>query len=111
FSSASVYLRHSATPEPCSLSLHDALPIWMTWSQGPQSDRIMGAYPARPAAARILSRVSVRQPSGASTRNSSRSRANVASISSTRSEEHTPELQSQSNIVCRLLLDIKKRDR
>src|SRR2546430_13354370 len=26
-----------------------------------------------------------------------------------RSEEHTPELQSQSNIVCRLLLEKKKR--
>src|SRR2546430_17691720 len=27
-----------------------------------------------------------------------------------RSEEHTSELQSQSNIVCRLLLEKKKRD-
>src|SRR2546430_13442559 len=26
-----------------------------------------------------------------------------------RSEEHTPELQSQSNVVCRLLLDTKER--
>src|SRR3972149_1781427 len=29
---------------------------------------------------------------------------------STRSEEHTSELQSQSNLVCRLLLEKKKRD-
>src|SRR2546430_4037327 len=29
----------------------------------------------------------------------------------TRSEEHTSELQSQSNLVCRLLLEKKKRDR
>src|SRR5688572_32246831 len=29
--------------------------------------------------------------------------------SSTRSEEHTSELQSQSNLVCRLLLEKKKR--
>src|SRR2546430_13505494 len=28
-----------------------------------------------------------------------------------RSEEHTSELQSQSNLVCRLLLEKKKRDR
>src|SRR5256886_13701411 len=28
-----------------------------------------------------------------------------------RSEEHTSELQSQSNIVCRLLLDTKKKPR
>src|SRR2546430_12288962 len=30
---------------------------------------------------------------------------------SPRSEEHTSELQSQSNIVCRLLLEKKKRNR
>src|SRR2546430_5357252 len=29
----------------------------------------------------------------------------------TRSEEHTSELQSQSNLVCRLLLEKKKSDR
>src|SRR2546430_16093263 len=33
---------------------------------------------------------------------------NVADISS-RSEEHTSELQSQSNLVCRLLLEKKKK--
>src|SRR2546430_5615852 len=32
------------------------------------------------------------------------------SRSSTRSEEHTSELQSQSNLVCRLLLEKKKND-
>src|SRR2546427_6599311 len=31
-----------------------------------------------------------------------------ASSTSTRSEEHTSELQSQSNLVCRLLLEKKK---
>src|SRR2546427_7882114 len=30
--------------------------------------------------------------------------------STTRSEEHTSELQSQSNLVCRLLLEKKKKD-
>src|SRR2546430_5825256 len=30
------------------------------------------------------------------------------SVSSSRSEEHTSELQSQSNLVCRLLLEKKK---
>src|SRR2546427_2495147 len=29
----------------------------------------------------------------------------------TRSEEHTSELQSQSNLVCRLLLEKKKKDK
>src|SRR2546430_9170909 len=32
-------------------------------------------------------------------------------IAQTRSEEHTSELQSQSNLVCRLLLEKKKRTR
>src|SRR2546427_8042998 len=32
-------------------------------------------------------------------------------FSVTRSEEHTSELQSQSNLVCRLLLEKKKKDR
>src|SRR2546430_1758202 len=33
----------------------------------------------------------------------------VAAIAADRSEEHTSELQSQSNLVCRLLLEKKKR--
>src|SRR2546430_8485306 len=32
------------------------------------------------------------------------------SPNATRSEEHTSELQSQSNLVCRLLLEKKKKD-
>src|SRR2546430_6486444 len=35
--------------------------------------------------------------------------AQPASIVSRRSEEHTSELQSQSNLVCRLLLEKKKK--
>src|SRR2546427_4487908 len=41
------------------------------------------------------------------TKSPSRSRE----ISSERSEEHTSELQSQSNLVCRLLLEKKKKNR
>src|SRR2546427_7088483 len=32
-------------------------------------------------------------------------------LNSTRSEEHTSELQSQSNLVCRLLLEKKKKEK
>src|SRR2546427_6589939 len=35
--------------------------------------------------------------------------AREAGMTVTRSEEHTSELQSQSNLVCRLLLEKKKR--
>src|SRR2546430_8068231 len=36
-------------------------------------------------------------------------RRNVKQFESFRSEEHTSELQSQSNLVCRLLLEKKKK--
>src|SRR2546430_10056632 len=49
-------------------------------------------------------RFTVREEARARTRNSSGTRANHAH----RSEEHTSELQSQSNLVCRLLLEKKK---
>src|SRR2546430_4563755 len=39
----------------------------------------------------------------------SRSRGRSAKHSLSRSEEHTSELQSQSNLVCRLLLEKKKK--
>src|SRR2546430_10316009 len=37
--------------------------------------------------------------------------AQIAYADSNRSEEHTTELQSQSNLVCRLLLEKRKTDR
>src|SRR2546427_4293071 len=37
--------------------------------------------------------------------------ASVACARSRRSEEHTSELQSQSNLVCRLLLEKKKKNK
>src|SRR2546430_3994261 len=39
------------------------------------------------------------------------SSAGAARARTSRSEEHTSELQSQSNLVCRLLLEKKKNDR
>src|SRR5688572_32695843 len=39
-----------------------------------------------------------------------RTHDSAAAIGLIRSEEHTSELQSQSNLVCRLLLEKKKRD-
>src|SRR2546430_6474941 len=37
--------------------------------------------------------------------------SNVSPAAWPRSEEHTSELQSQANLVCRLLLEKKKKDR
>src|SRR2546427_1650320 len=39
------------------------------------------------------------------------SRFNARLVARERSEEHTSELQSQSNLVCRLLLEKKKKDK
>src|SRR2546430_11349104 len=51
---------------------------------------------------------------GCDSREIPRQRAQVAEIreghAEPRSEEHTSELQSQSNLVCRLLLEKKKND-
>src|SRR2546430_10945354 len=76
------FFNDTATTEIYTLSLHDALPIWneREW------------YP-----------IIVGSPSKVPT--------NVALtlLLPVRSEEHTSELQSQSNIVCRLLLEKKNR--
>src|SRR2546430_13623047 len=74
------FFNDTATTEIYTLSLHDALPI----SSSPCSCR-------RPTRSRLL-----------------RSAAAWKRFLRRRSEEHTSELQSQSNLVCRLLLEKKK---
>src|SRR5438270_4751734 len=74
------FFNDTATTEIYTLSLHDALPI--------------SGLPARRA-----------DPDHRGRRLSVRSR-----LSRRRSEEHTSELQSQSNLVCRLLLEKKKKE-
>src|SRR2546427_9044169 len=53
----------------------------------------------------------VRKLSEQSTRSADEVRrpSSIAATTSVRSEEHTSELQSQSNLVCRLLLEKKKK--
>src|SRR5688572_23281411 len=80
-----LYFNDTATTAIYTLSLHDALPIW-TSSTGSWA-RTRSAPPAWAAA----------PPARSATR----------TRSATRSEEHTSELQSQSNLVCRLLLEKK----
>src|SRR5690242_21303806 len=85
-----------------TLSLHDALPISM---KSRQAGRRLGGR--RPAGARCEPGRSggstgghrPRQPSG---------RLGPCPVS--RSEEHTSELQSHVNLVCRLLLEKKKSE-
>src|SRR2546427_6967525 len=87
------FFNDTATTEIYTLSLHDALPISPTVpTDGPLVDEAS-------CAARC------------STYSSNSATAAAASLRRPmRSEEHTSELQSQSNLVCRLLLEKKKKD-
>src|SRR5688572_31495591 len=83
----------TTTTEIYTLSLHDALPIFVTFAIGSaihvESDGLRAGLLLRffaGAAAAVA----------------------TSSTTSPRSEEHTSELQSQSNLVCRLLLEKKK---
>src|SRR2546427_2625905 len=81
------FFNDTATTEIYTLSLHDALPICLRL---PGGDRVPGLghplyRPAGPSASQLRA--------------------------GRRSEEHTSELQSQSNLVCRLLLEKKKKNR
>src|SRR5256885_12130244 len=81
------FFNDTATTEIYTLSLHDALPI---------SQRAGRAFPAR-------------THSSNSARSPLRPARPAASGAMWRSEEHTSELQSPCNLVCRLLLEKKKQ--
>src|SRR5690606_42006453 len=101
-STFSILFNHTAPPETYTLSLHDALPI--------SGNRPASRRPGRPAGARAG-----RAGGGAPPRAGGR-RGRGGEVTSWafgevrgRSEEHTSELQSRENLVCRLLLEKKKR--
>src|SRR2546427_11845696 len=85
------FFNDTATTEIYTLSLHDALPIWFRPSPGSRRSQ------------------SPRQPPAWPDRWRCRTGCRPAESAATRSEEHTSELQSQSNLVCRLLLEKKKK--
>src|SRR3989449_8442427 len=80
------FFNDTATTEIYTLSLHDALPIspvWCAkWRRAPSNGWRRGATSGR--------------------------RARPTKSPSSRSEEHTSELQSRLHLVCRLLLEKKK---
>src|SRR2546428_12878268 len=84
FISLFFFFNDTATTEIYTLSLHDALPI----SACPDLDQLLRRAPAH---ARALFRLRPAHRAGV------------------RSEEHTSELQSRSDLVCRLLLEKKKQ--
>src|SRR2546426_9120476 len=86
------FFNDTATTEIYTLSLHDALPI----------SRDISITPAERAQIDQSSTLSKKWMLGFITRESHLT-------SNLRSEEHTSELQSPCNLVCRLLLEKKKR--
>src|SRR5439155_25476168 len=89
------FFNDTATPEIYTLSLHDALPIFPLSSLSAQAQ------------------AAARRTSGSSSASLSRRVSAVMrdsrSARASRSEEHTSELQSRGHLVCRLLLEKKKK--
>src|SRR5690242_20864534 len=82
------FFNDTATTEIYTLSLHDALPIFAALA-----DRVASGCPLRRVV--LVARID-------------RAR-HLRAYQSRRSEEHTSELQSHVNLVCRLLLEKKKK--
>src|SRR2546430_8969444 len=80
------FFNDTATTEIYSLSLHDALPIYPCGRPAPETSE--GAAVGRRG--KVLD-------------------VEAIPVADLRSEEHTSELQSQSNLVCRLLLEKKNK--
>src|SRR2546430_7208384 len=80
------FFNDTATTEIYTLSLHDALPI-----------SLYGAD----ASSGVIQIITKQGKMGG--------RTFSQKVTTERSEEHTSELQSQSNLVCRLLLEKKKK--
>src|SRR2546430_7630672 len=81
------FFNDTATTEIYTLSLHDALPIFQTLGS------LLPASAFRVPGVQLFAGVNGQPREFSNT---------------DRSEEHTSELQSQSNLVCRLLLEKKK---
>src|SRR5207302_10848689 len=96
-----LFLTHTAPTPISTLSLHDALPISRLPRRALHADPVRGNL-------QIGDRAQGK-PRGALAVGLPRSRSLLGS-QEPRSEEHTSELQSRENLVCRLLLEKKKKN-
>src|SRR5206468_12109824 len=96
--SSHFFFTHPATTEIYTLSLHDALPI----SPRERSHRRKRNIPSRQCSGRL-------RHTGSSSGTFEGWRWRESRLNTRRSEEHTSELQSRSDLVCRLLLEKKKK--
>src|SRR5690349_23150732 len=93
----SFFFNDTATTEIYTLSLHDALPIFRRLRRRRGEDHRAGLQPRR-GEARALGGPAPRWRG-----------APARALEGARSEEHTSELQSRRDLVCRLLLEKKKK--
>src|SRR5256885_6933681 len=96
-SSSLFFFNDTATTEIYTLSLHDALPIFGVGDTGEAAYSTFFTVPGATEVARLVFTYAwhLARAHGAAAR--------------LRSEEHTSELQSPCNLVCRLLLEKKKQ--
>src|SRR3712207_9034475 len=94
------FFNDTATTEIYTLSLHDALPIYA--GDGRRAQR-------RPALRPGLRRRAHRRHRGETVRRARGGHRHRPGAHPRRSEEHTSELQSRQYLVCRLLLEKKKK--
>src|SRR5690242_21958319 len=86
------HFKYTATTEISTLSLHDALPIFAHPAAGHDGEHAAGLDHLAEAVAAVGDLL-----------------GHVGHVEVGRSEEHTSELQSHVNLVCRLLLEKKKQ--
>src|SRR3712207_9481942 len=92
------FFNDTATTEIYTLSLHDALPIW---AMRPSTTIHVNDSVSRFQIAGVLWLL----------RGYAHQALRSGSVSPIRSEEHTSELQSRQYLVCRLLLEKKKKNK
>src|SRR5260370_18909392 len=96
YTSPFFFFNDTATTEIYTLSLHDALPIWMIRVfilRLFKCHSVTVIFPPTPRPLTLRSYIDWANTGG----------------TTNRSEEHTSELQSHLNLVCRLLLEKKKK--
>src|SRR5207249_12188056 len=92
----------AAPPQTYSLSLHDALPISAAW------ELLWDAREAYSRAKEAQTKAMTNAPGEAQLARAFESLLAAEGSDWCRSEEHTSELQSRFDLVCRLLLEKKK---
>src|SRR5947208_9608588 len=105
------FFNDPATPEIYTLSLHDALPIWPRRADLARRRHLRGAGDVRPRDGVVRPRRPLAPGRGEDAVGATGAAGDPRSLArgDGRSEEHTSELQSPDHLVCRLLLEKKKK--